>query len=111
LARDALAPHTAPAVHAVVTWAVIWFVLRFFASARFCTRPGRWRHFQSRLGLDPDRNRSQGKLIWWLKEWQVLPEAWLYGLRSCCSSPARGAFMAREYSISGWITFFLSRFW
>jgi hypothetical protein len=46
-------------------------------------------------------------VIWYLKEWHLLPEAWLYGLAFVLNfARARGAFMSGDYSLTGWVTFF-----
>ncbi len=94
------------AVHAVVSWAVIWLFYGFRFSA-----------FAPEFAADATFNHGWGvmltgigfpaKVIWWLKEWRAFPEAWLYGLTFVLQfSRARGAFMSGEYSITGWVSFF-----
>jgi hypothetical protein len=93
-------------VHAVATWAVIWcfYGFRFSAFAPELV-PGAtfnhgWGWLLTDLGLP-------AKVIWWLKEWRLLPEAWLHGLTFVLQfSRARGAFMSGEYSVTGWLVFF-----
>ena len=49
----------------------------------------------------------QGRVIDWLRGAHVLPEAFLYGYGWVVqSAQARGAFLAGEYSIYGWVKFF-----
>lgn len=93
-------------LHVVITWAVIWLFYGFRFSA---FAPGfaadasfnhGWGFVLSGLGLP-------AKIIWHLKEWHALPEAWLYGFAFVLQfSQARGAFMSGDYSTTGWITFF-----
>ena len=93
-------------LHGVITWAVIWLFYGFRFSA-----------FAPGFAADATLNHGWGfvlndlgqpaKIIWYLKEWRVLPEAWLYGLAFVLQfSQARGAFMSGDYSTTGWITFF-----
>jgi hypothetical protein len=93
-------------LHVVVTWAVIWLFYGFRFSA-----------FAPGFAADATFNHGWGfvlngiglpaKIIWYLKEWRVLPEAWLYGFAFVLQfSQARGAFMNGAYSTTGWITFF-----
>lgn len=94
------------AVHAVASWFFIWLFYGFRFSA-----------FAPEFAADATFNHGWGvmltgigfpaKVIWWLKEWRVFPEAWLYGLTFVLQfSRARGAFMSGEYSITGWVSFF-----
>lgn len=92
--------------HAVIAVATVWLCYGFRFSA-----------FAPELAAGADFNNGWGwtltgiglpaKLIAQLKDWRVLPEAWLYGLAFVLNfSRARGAFMNGEYSITGWMTFF-----
>jgi len=94
------------AVHAVVSWSIIWLFYGFRFSA-----------FAPEFAADATFNHGWGvmltgigfpaKVIWWLKELRAFPEAWLYGLTFVLQfSRARGAFMSGEYSITGWVSFF-----
>ena len=93
-------------VHGLTTWAVIWcfYGLRFGPFAPELTVGATFNHgwgwLLTGIGLP-------ARVIWWLKEWRVLPEAWLHGLTFVLQfSRARGAFMSGEYSITGWFVFF-----
>ena len=99
LARTTLA-------HGAVVFAVIWmfYGLRYTAFSPGMPAGGTFNHgwgwMFSGLGLP-------AKIIWWLKEWRLLPEAWLYGLTFVLQfSRARGAFMSGDYSVTGWFAFF-----
>jgi hypothetical protein len=94
------------AAHLAITWAIIWLFYGFRFSAfapDFAVDAAfyhSWSFVLSDIGLP-------GKIIWHLKEWRILPEAWLYGLAFVLQfSKARGAFMNGDYSLTGWVTFF-----
>ncbi len=93
-------------VHVVVAGVIIWvfYGFRFSAFAPGLSEGATFNHgwgwLLSDLGFP-------AKVIWRLKEWQLLPEAWLHGLTFVLQfSRARGAFMSGEYGITGWIAFF-----
>jgi hypothetical protein len=93
-------------VHAVVTWAIIWAFFGFRFSA-FAPELAAGADFNHGWGWTLTGIGSPAKVIWWLKEWRVLPEAWLYGLTFVLQfSRARGAFMSGDYSVTGWLLFF-----
>ncbi len=49
----------------------------------------------------------QGRVVQFCREWRLLPEAFLYGYAWVIqSAQARGAFLAGDYSITGWVSFF-----
>lgn len=94
------------AVHVVVTLGIIWLFYGFRSSA-----------FAPEFTAGADFNHGWGwllsdmgwpaKIIWALKTYHVLPEAWLYGLTFVIQfSHARGAFLNGDYSLTGWVTFF-----
>jgi hypothetical protein len=94
------------ALHALATWAVIWifYGLRFSAFAPELAEGATFNHgwgwILTGIGLP-------ARVIWWLREWQVLPEAWLYGLAFVLQfSRARGAFLNGDYGTTGWLEFF-----
>ncbi len=93
-------------VHVVVAWAIIWsfYGWRFSGFAPGLTDGATFNHgwgaLMIGLGLP-------APLLWGMKEWHVLPEAWLHGLAFVLQfSRARGAFMSGEYSVTGWVSFF-----
>jgi hypothetical protein len=93
-------------VHALTTWAIIWLFYGFRFSA-FAPEAGAGATFNHGWGWMLNGIGFPAKVIWWLKEWRVLPEAWLYGLTFVLQfSRARGAFMSGDYSITGWVSFF-----
>ena len=92
--------------HVLAVWVVIWMFYGFRFSA-----------FAPEMSVDATFNHGWGamltviglpaKVIWWLREWHLLPEAWLYGLTFVLQfSRARGAFLSGEYSVTGWPEFF-----
>jgi Dolichyl-phosphate-mannose-protein mannosyltransferase len=94
------------AVHAAVTVGIIWLFYGFRPSA-----------FAPEFATGADFNHGWGwllsdlgwpaKIIWALKTYHVLPEAWLYGLTFVIQfSHARGAFLNGDYRLTGWVTFF-----
>ena len=99
LARSAL-------VHAAVGWIVIWSFYGFRYSA-FAPELSAGATFNHGWGWTLTGIGIPAKIIWWLNEWRLLPEAWLYGLAFVLQfSRARGAFLSGEYSVTGWPEFF-----
>lgn len=94
------------AVHAIATWAIIWLFYGFRFSA-FAPEFSDGATFNHGWGWTLTGIGFPAKVIWWIKEARLLPEAWLYGLAFVLQfSRARGAFMSGEYSIYGWVWFF-----
>lgn len=91
--------------HAATVWAVIWAAYGFRFSALTGNQADAhfshdWSSLLIALGWKAD-------LLLWLREWRVLPEAWLHGLAFVLQfARARGAFMSGEYSVTGWVSFF-----
>jgi hypothetical protein len=91
--------------HAVAAWVVIWTAYGFRFSAFAGDLTGAhfshdWNSLLIALGW-------KAELLVWLREWRVLPEAWLHGLAFVLQfARARGAFMSGEYSVTGWVSFF-----
>ncbi len=94
----------------VVHMGAIGFVIWLFYGCRFAA-------FAPELATGASFNHGWGtvltglgwpaRIIFHLKEWHVLPEAWLYGFAFVLQfSQARGAFLNGEYSIAGWPAFF-----
>jgi hypothetical protein len=89
-----------------VTLGIIWLFYGFRFSA-FAPEFQAGADFNNGWGWTLTGIGLPGRVIWWLKEWRVLPEAWLYGLAFVLNfSRARGAFMSGDYSITGWVSFF-----
>lgn len=98
-------------VHVVGAVAVIWIFHGFRFSGFSPELPPSdrfivpWDNVASLLGW-------QGPLIARLREWQLLPEAFLYGYSwVVLSAQQRAAFLAGDYSTTGWIEFFPLAFW
>ncbi|MFM9029615.1 MAG: ArnT family glycosyltransferase [Opitutaceae bacterium] len=91
--------------HAAAVWIVIWAAYGFRFSAFAGDNAGAhfshdWNSLLIALGWKAD-------LLVWLRDWRVLPEAWLHGLAFVLQfARARGAFMSGEYSVTGWVSFF-----
>jgi hypothetical protein len=93
-------------IHSVVAWAVIWTCYGFRFSA-FAPELQEDAHFDNGWGWALNGIGLAAPIIWWLKQWQLLPEAWLYGLSFVLNfARARSAFLSGEYSITGWVNFF-----
>ena len=93
-------------IHAAATWTIIWLFYGFRYSA-FAPTLADGATFNHGWGWTLTGIGFPGKVIWWLKEWRALPEAWLYGLTFVLQfARARGAFMSGEYGVTGWVTFF-----
>ncbi len=94
------------AAHGLATWALIWvaFGLRHAAGA-----PGlppvdqflrSWEWIAERAGW-------QAPVIAFLREWRLLPEAFVFGYaHTYVGSLARPAFLAGQFSETGWVSFF-----
>lgn len=93
-------------VHAGIAWVLIWLFYGFRYSA-FAPDLATGADFNNGWGWTLTGIGAPAKIIWWFKEWRLLPEAWLYGLAFVLQfSRARGAFMSGDYSVTGWVTFF-----
>jgi 4-amino-4-deoxy-L-arabinose transferase-like glycosyltransferase len=108
LARCAWRPAVSKfALHLLGAWVLIWaaFGFRYAASA-----PGleplqqflrSWEWIAERAGF-------QGSVVALVREWRLLPEAFLFGYaHTYVGSLARPAFLAGDFSETGWRTFFL----
>lgn len=91
--------------HGAAVWIVIWAAYGFRFSAFGGEAAGAhfshdWSSLLIALGWKAD-------LLAFLRDWRVLPEAWLHGLAFVLQfARARGAFMSGEYSVTGWVSFF-----
>lgn len=91
--------------HAAAVWLVIWAAYGFRFSAFGAEAAGA--HFSHDWGSLLIALGWKADLLVWLREWRVLPEAWLHGLAFVLQfARARGAFMSGEYSVTGWVSFF-----
>lgn len=94
------------AVHLAVAWLVVWatFVFRFAMAAPdvppLADAGATWQGLQERAGW-------QGPLIGFLREHRIVPEGWLFGYaRTYVGTLFRSAFLAGEYSETGWRMYF-----
>jgi hypothetical protein len=93
-------------LHAVVTWAVVWLFYGFRYSA-FAPPVAAEASFNFSWGAILTDLGWPAKVVWFLKEWHVLPEAWLHGFSFVLQfAQSRGAFLSGEYSVTGWVSFF-----
>lgn len=100
------------AVHAGVAVFVIWAFYGFRYSAFAPDLPpasqflAPWDHVVQYIGF-------QGKVVNFCREWHLLPEPFLYGYSWVVwAARARSAFLAGDYSVLGWVSFFpLAFFW
>jgi 4-amino-4-deoxy-L-arabinose transferase-like glycosyltransferase len=94
------------ALHAAAALAVIWATFEFrFSAFGPGAEPGAQfvRDWDYMLGLA----RSQTELIRWLRDHRLLPEGFLFGyLHTLIGAQSRGAFLAGDYSVTGWPSFF-----
>ena len=93
-------------VHIGVAWVIIWgfYGFRFSAFAPELRDGAGFNHGWGALLIGIG---FPAKVLWWLMQWRLLPEAWLHGLTFVLQfSRARGAFMSGEYSVAGWASFF-----
>jgi hypothetical protein len=92
--------------HAGIALATVWLCYGFHFSA-FAPGLAEGADFNNGWGWTLTGIGLPAKIIAQLKDWRVLPEAWLYGLAFVLNfSRARGAFMNGDYSITGWVAFF-----
>lgn len=94
-------------MHVLVAWAIIWifYGFRFSAFSPALAEGasfyrGDWNWILTDLGwLQP--------VIITLRDWHVLPEAFLYGFTFVVQfARERSAFLSGEYSVTGWLGFF-----
>lgn len=94
------------AFHVLITWAVIWLFYGFRFSA-FAPSLAAGASFNHGWGFVLAGLGLKAKVIWHLNDWQVLPEAWLYGFSFVLQfAQARGAYLNGDYSLTGWPSFF-----
>jgi len=96
------------AVHVAVVVAVIWSAYGFRYSA--FSEP----NVDFAIGWDFMVHSQSVPIValMWLREHQLLPEAWLYGLGYALHySSGKLAFMAGAHSVEGWYDFFPFAFW
>lgn len=94
------------ALHAVTAWGVIWlfYGFRFEPFAPALAEGASYNHGWGWLVSDLGWPRG---ILLALKEWHVLPDAFLYGFTFVLQfAKQRGAFMNGDYSIHGWVSFF-----
>lgn len=111
-----LGPGTAPrrpgfiavgiAVHAVVAWSLIWASFGFRFSG-FAPGLGEAHQYVVPWNYVLPRAGWQGPVIAWLRDARLFPEAFLFGyIHTYVGSLSRAAFLAGEYSVAGWRSFF-----
>lgn len=94
------------AVHAVVAWGTIWlfYGFRFSAFAPTLAEGANFNHGWGWILTDMGWPRP---VLIALREWRVLPDAFLYGFAFVLQfAKERGAFLNGEYSVRGWPSFF-----
>jgi len=105
LAPATLAAHGAAAVF------VIWACFNFRYSGFAPDLPPAEHYIVPWEGVLPFIG-PHGKIVQLCRDWHLLPEAFLYGYSWVIqSAQARAAFLAGEYSIHGWVSFFPLAFW
>jgi hypothetical protein len=92
--------------HVAGAWAIIWLFYGFRFSAfapEFAAGAGfnhGWPFVLQGLG-------ALGRVLEFLRDWRVLPEAFLYGFAFVVQfAQQRGAFLNGDYSLTGWVVFF-----
>jgi 4-amino-4-deoxy-L-arabinose transferase-like glycosyltransferase len=99
IARSALA-------HVVAAWAIIWACFGFRYGA-FGSGVPPAAGFISNFDKMIEQVGWQGTVIGWVRRLHLLPEAFLFGyIHTYMGSLSRAAFLAGEYSTTGWRTFF-----
>ena len=127
--RQAAALGAVVFAHALLVPAVIWgcYGFRYEAFAPGTTSQDRWQHpweyvlggpavsvvgsplaaGRSGASADPTRKQLAARAFEFLRERQLLPEAYLYGYAHAWRfARARSAFFNGDYGVSGWRTFF-----
>lgn len=97
---------TGLAAHGVVAWLIIWACFGFRYGA---TAPGipPAEQFAATWSWMLERAGWQGRVLRWMGEHRLLPEAFLAGYtHTYLGSLERGAYLAGEYSNTGWRSFF-----
>lgn len=97
--------------HALGAWLVIWTFFNARYSGCAPTVPAAAHYIVPWDGVLPFIG-WQGRFVEFLREHRLLPEAFLYGYSWVIqSAKARSAFLAGQYSVTGWVSFFPSAFW
>lgn len=94
------------AVHVAAVFAVVWAAFGFRHSGFAPGLPEGMKYYITWERLLPDSGFWRGALLW-LKQTAILPEAYLHGFAYVLkASGERGAFLAGNYSNTGWWWFF-----
>ncbi len=94
------------AAHALTAWAVIWACFNFrYAAAAPGLPPAETFAASGQWMLD--QAGWQGRVLRLIGAWRLLPEAFLWGYtHTYLGSLSRGAYLAGEFSPTGWTAFF-----
>jgi hypothetical protein len=99
------------ALHGAAAVLVIWAAYGFRHSA-FAPGVPRGDHLIVTWEWIEERAGWQGNVVRWLNTHRLLPESFLFGyLHTYVSSLSRAAFLAGDYSVTGWRAFFPLAFW
>jgi hypothetical protein len=94
------------AAHAVIAWIIIWACFGFRYAA-FAPGVPPADHFIRTWEWMMDHVGWQGGVIKHIRDWRLLPEAFLFGYtHTYAGSLVRAAFLAGDYSNTGWWYFF-----
>ncbi len=94
------------AAHALAAWVLIWACFNFrYAAAAPDLPPAETFAASGQWMLD--QAGWQGRVLRVIGTWRLLPEAFLWGYtHTYLGSLSRGAYLAGEFSTTGWATFF-----
>jgi 4-amino-4-deoxy-L-arabinose transferase-like glycosyltransferase len=94
------------AAHAATAWVIIWGFFGFRYSGFGSAVPAAAHYIVPWEGVLPYIG-LHGKVVNLCRQWHLLPEAFLYGYSWVVqSAQLRGAFLAGDYSLYGWVSFF-----
>jgi hypothetical protein len=108
-AKSKVSIYLAILTHALCAWVIIWAACGFRYSAfNPALPPG---DFSLPWDFILNFGGWKASLINFLRQWHILPEAFLYGFSFVLQhAQGRGAFLDGEYSIQGWVEFFPKTF-
>jgi 4-amino-4-deoxy-L-arabinose transferase-like glycosyltransferase len=90
------------------TWATVWaaFGFRFSANGSSALPPGTYFKLES-VDQASRHSGGGGKVFNFLNQWRITPEAWNYGGAFVLAhAKQRNAFLAGEFSMTGWWCYF-----
>ncbi len=92
----------------LTAWCTVWmaYTLRYEGMNPQAVPAGTWNPWGTLAAAAMELGGGKGRLLAWLGEHNVLPEAYLYGMAYVLLAMLRQSFFCGDYSIAGWWSYF-----